>query len=127
MQNIENLRVSASPWPVMGEKAAACTALRRFRQPVPARVQLADGKPARIVIDRRGLHGGSVATCAGPWRTSGAWWTDEQGARGRGAEGADLRAPWDRDEWDVLLEDGATYRLFRERAGNRWFVDGVVD
>ena len=90
---------------------ALVTALRRFRHPVPARVCVADGRPARVTIDRRGLSGGGVAGCAGPWRISGDWWRDG----------------WDRDEWDVTLTDGATYRLFRARDTERWFVDGVVD
>jgi protein ImuB len=110
-----NSAVSASPPQCVVQKkdlgASVVTALRRFRVPIPARVQVDEGKPSRVVIDRRGLNGGRIATCAGPWRTSGAWW-----ARG-----------WDRDEWDVSLDDGATYRLFRDRSGDHWFVDGVVD
>jgi protein ImuB len=90
-------------------------ALRRFRHPVPARVHVADGKPARVTIDRRGMDGGGVTVCAGPWRTSGQWW------RKRESDG------WDRDEWDVTLSDGATYRLFRARDSEQWFVDGVLD
>ncbi len=90
-------------------------ALRRFRFPVPARVRMEDGKPARVTADRRGLSGGRVTTCAGPWRSSGAWWV-EDGA-----------SPWDRDEWDVTLHDDATYRVFRERDTGAWFVDGIVD
>ncbi len=90
-------------------------ALRRFRHPVPARVGVADGKPVRVTIDRRGFSGGGVAGSAGPWRSSGDWW------RTSGCGG------WDRDEWDVTLTDGATYRLFRARDTERWFVDGVVD
>jgi protein ImuB len=90
-------------------------ALRRFRHPVPARVRVADGKPSRVTIDRRGMDGGGVKVCAGPWRTSGDWW------RKRESDG------WDRDEWDVTLTDGATYRLFRARDTEQWFVDGVVD
>ena len=96
------------------------TALRRFRRPIAARVQVDAGKPSRVVIDRRGLSGGPVATSAGPWRTSGAWWEADPKESARPGD-------WDRDEWDVLLEDGATYRLFRERGGNHWFVDGIVD
>jgi nucleotidyltransferase/DNA polymerase involved in DNA repair len=126
--------------------AVPVTALRRFRRPVPARVQVEDGKPVRIVIDRRGLSGGAVANSAGPWRTSGSWWTSEASGSASAIErslcevtrksedarkGKDARMsgiPWDKDEWDVLLEDGATYRLFRERGGKgHWFVDGVVD
>lgn len=89
-------------------------ALRRFRFPVPARVRVDDGRPSRVVIDRRGFGGGSVGMCAGPWRTSGSWW---------------LLTPlsWDRDEWDVTLQDGVTYRLFRERAADAWFLEGIVD
>ena len=86
-------------------------ALRRFRIPVPARVRVEDGKPSRVSIDRRGMSGGRVDTCAGPWRTSGAWWMD----------------PWDRDEWDVTLSDGATYRIFRDRRSDAWSVEGIVD
>ena len=32
---------------------------------------------------------------------------------------------WDRDEWDVTLADGGTYRIFRERSVDRWFVEGM--
>jgi protein ImuB len=90
-------------------------ALRRFRHPVPARVRVADGKPAGVTIDRRGVNGGGVKVCAGPWRTSGHWWRKHE------------RDGWDRDEWDVTLTDGATYRLFRARDTEQWFVDGVLD
>ena len=34
---------------------------------------------------------------------------------------------WDRDEWDVTLSDRVTYRIFRERDSEKWFVEGVVD
>ena len=57
------------------------------------------------------MSGGRVETCAGPWRTSGAWWMD----------------PWNRDEWDVTLSDGATYRIFRDRRSDAWSVEGIVD
>jgi protein ImuB len=90
-------------------------ALRRFRFPVPARVRTDSGVPVRISIDRRGMNGGAVTTFAGPWRTSGAWWVEERSKS------------WDRDEWDVTVSDGATYRVFRERDTDAWFVEGVVD
>lgn len=111
------LRASVSPWFVGATAATSpAVALRRFRFPVPARVRVEAGKPARVTTDRRGLNGGRVDACAGPWRTSGAWW--QEAASG---------APWDRDEWDVALNDGATYRLFRERDTDAWFLDGIVD
>ena len=60
-----------------GENAVAFTqALRRCRQPVPARVAIDNGRPARVTTDRRGFVGGTVVRCAGPWRTSGEWWAD---------------------------------------------------
>lgn len=95
--------------------SSVALALRRFRHPVPARVRIADGKPSRVTIDRRGMDGGGVKVCAGPWRTSGQWWRKSE------SDG------WDRDEWDVTLTDGATYRLFRARDTEQWFVDGVLD
>jgi protein ImuB len=93
------------------------SALRRCRQLVPARVAVVDGRPVRVTTDRRGFTGGVVTRCAGPWRTSGEWWTS--GARGAGH--------WDRDEWDVSLGDGAVYRVCRDRDGDRWFIDAIVD
>jgi protein ImuB len=113
--DLSGLRVSASPPPVtVNDAAPPAIALRRFRFPIAARVRIEDDKPARVTTDRRGLAGGRVLTCAGPWRTSGAWWTD-------------VAARWDRDEWDVTLNDDATYRIFRERDTNHWFMEGIVD
>ena len=104
------------PIPVDAMNAAAppVIALRRFRFPVPARVRVEDGRPVRVTTDRPGVSGGRVQTGAGPWRTSGEWWSEAGDA-------------WNRDEWDVALSDGATYRVFRERDADRWFVEGIVD
>jgi hypothetical protein len=125
MTNVEDLRVSASPWPVgMTRDGNPVVALRRFRHPVPVRVQVEDGRPSNLMTMRRGLSGGSVESCAGPWRTSGGWWG--LGASSAGSRIADPE-PWDRDEWDVALTGGATYRLLRERNTNRWFLDGMFD
>jgi protein ImuB len=96
-------------------------ALRRFRTPVPARVLVKDGRPARVSMERRGLEGGMVTAAAGPWRTSGDWWRVHDPERSRGGDG------WNRDEWDVALSDGALYRVYRDRTADRWFVDGIVD
>jgi protein ImuB len=117
--SIANLGASL-PRCVVGVKAVAnpIVALRRFRIPIPARVRVEDGHPVRIWIDSRGFSGGRVTNAAGPWRTSGAWWESQK---------------WDRDEWDVALADGVTYRLFHERVPAarkvkaEWFVEGVVD
>ena len=91
-------------------------ALRRFRVPVAARVRVEHDVPVRVTTDRRGLTGGGVEACAGPWRTSGGWWAS-----------ADERGRWDREEWDLTVSDGVTYRVFHDRCGDAWFLDGVVD
>ena len=146
-----------SPSPVDAREAAAVpvVALRRFRVPVPARVRVDQHMPVHVTTDRvamrhdhsvpvtrsafadpvpamrsafadpvlatmsafadrGGLSGGDVQRCAGPWRTSGGWWTVATKA-------------WDRDEWDVTLTEGVTYRVFRDRSTDAWFIDGVVD
>jgi hypothetical protein len=59
------------------------SALRRCRRPVPARVSVADGRPALVTTDRRGFAGGRVLACAGPWRSSGQWWAGQVGGSGR--------------------------------------------
>ncbi len=81
-------------------------AFRYFHPPITATVHLERARPARIAAP--GIHGG-VMSASGPWRTSGEWWTC---------------GPWDRDEWDVALNDGALYRLYRE---SEWFIEGVYD
>ena len=126
------------------------SALRRFRHPVPIRVHVKQGKPSSVSIMERGLSGGTIDSCAGPWRTSGAWWDTRisnpesripsPGSRVPNPEsripnpesripnpGSRVPDPWDRDEWDVALADGPTYRLFRERHSDKWFLEGVVD
>ena len=94
------------------------SALRRCRQPVPARVAVDSGRPVRVTTDRRGFAGGAVLHAAGPWRTSGNWWAAQAGEAGAG---------WDRDEWDVALGDGGVYRVFRDRETDAWFIDAIVD
>ena len=122
-------------------------AMRRFRFPVPARVRVDRGAPVRVISDRRGWSGGHVETYAGPWRSSGGWWveaadvhrdkprshggtetsrTDFASATSGKPWPVEVKA-WERDEWDVTLSDGATYRIFRERDTDAWFIEGVVD
>ena len=100
--------------------------LRRFRVPVAVRVGVRKGRPARVMAPRG--SDGEVVHCAGPWRTSGQWWTEAPGlpaapplTRSGGA------SSWDRDEWDVSLTDGGVYRIFHDRRVDRWFLEGMVD
>ena len=87
------------------------TALRRYRQPVPARVTLQAGRPVRVTSDRSGFEGGGVRTCTGPWCTSGDWWP-------RG---------WNHAEWDVELTTGVAYRIFLDHDKGGWFIDALAD
>jgi protein ImuB len=84
-------------------------ALRRFRPPLEAQVEAPSGRPARIQA-----HGvrGSVRSLAGPWRSSGDWWTPDA---------------WARDDWDVALGNGALYRIYLDRLKGGWFVEGSYD
>ena len=72
------------------------------------------GVPVRVMPSARGMAGGAVINRAGPWRTSGAWWTFN-------------RAAWDRDEWELELADGALYRVTRDRRSGSWEIDGILD
>jgi protein ImuB len=101
------------------------SALRRCRQPVPARVIVEAGRPVRITTDRRGFVGGTVTLATGPWRTSGEWWKPP--AETGKTSALNQSTAWDRDEWDVALNDGALYRVFQDRATNSWFIDGIFD
>ncbi|HKC23507.1 MAG TPA: DNA polymerase Y family protein [Thermoanaerobaculia bacterium] len=55
---------------------------------------------------------GNVRVASGPWTLEEGWWSEE---------------PVARDYWDVELADGGLYRVFRDRATERWFLDGVYD
>jgi protein ImuB len=82
-------------------------AFRIYRPALVARVELASGQPNFVVAE--GIRG-RVIEMAGPWRTSGDWWTAD---------------PWSRDEWDVALSNGVLYRIYCEPRG--WFVGGSYD
>lgn len=121
----EELTVANQASPTCNSELATLnSAFRRFRFPIPTRVHVQEGRPVRIVTDRNGFTSGAVVQAAGPWRTSGEWWStpapDESAAFGR--EGG-----WDRDEWDVAMADGTIYRLVVERGVGQWFLEGIVD
>jgi protein ImuB len=82
---------------------------RRFRPPEPVEVLMdRDGPSAlrgRNLIAR-------VLVAAGPYRSSGAWWTEES---------------FSRDYWDVQASDGAVYRLHQDRNDGTWWADGYYD
>jgi protein ImuB len=97
----------ASLSPRLKNASVPSLALRIFRPRRTARVALTAGQPSFVMAD--GVRG-KVLELAGPWRTSGDWWTPD---------------PWHRDEWDIALSDGALYRIYCEPKG--WFVEGSYD
>lgn len=82
--------------------------LRRFRPPLPARVEFTAGRPTYVWTEQ--VHGEIVAqSCAYP--SNGDWWQPDRA--------------WQRTEWDIALADGGLYRLLLvERA---WFIEGEYD
>jgi hypothetical protein len=55
---------------------------------------------------------GKVRVASGPWELEERWWAEDR---------------TERDYWDVELEDGALYRIYRDRRSERWYADGVYD
>ena len=89
-----------------------CIALRMFRPTLPAKVEVQDETPIAVLFKRKNLP---VLAASGPWRTSGAWWSN---------------AIWARDEWDVALdahEGIGFYRIFFDLIQDQWFVEGMFD
>jgi len=72
-------------------------------------VECHTGRPGRV--DAEGFRGAVVAA-AGPWQTSGEWWSE---------------TAWAREEWDIALPDGVACRLTRDCATDAWTVDAVYD
>jgi protein ImuB len=81
-------------------------AFRYFNPPLRATINLLNSRPVRLSAP--GIQG-KVLNAAGPWRTSGDWWTS---------------TAWNRDEWDVALSNGALYRIYRD---SNWYVEGSYD
>ena len=127
----------------------AQVSFRVFRPSLPAKVELQEGRPARVSFNgRRGV----VVASSGPWRTSGDWWRED---------------PWAQDEWDVEVHFGMSstaaasttataasnsggrltrsdlfssrvapqpiqsqhclFRIYYNSRSERWFVRGVYD
>lgn len=101
---------------------ACLLGLRVFRPPLPARVDAPGGSPTRVIslagAEQRDCKyaqrqvRGKVVWAAGPWRTSGDWWTQDG---------------WARDEWDVLVESEALLLIYRDLRKGSWFIEGTYD
>lgn len=126
--NAFQLKPFVLPEPALAQQASqrcATAVLRIYRPPLPAKVELEEGKPRRIICDKVKRH---VLALGGPWRTKGDWWSE---------------TVWARDEWDVLIpalhpkrransddcspEETAVYRIYRDLRSSRWFIEGIYD
>lgn len=109
-------------------------AMRLIRPASQLTIDLSEGRPAYLTAEskqpnREHLEG-KVVWSAGPWRSSGDWWTANTAGEQPG--------PWDREEWDIALAitgDGANgeeknvalYRIYRDVATGQWFADASYD
>ncbi len=98
--------------PGCGENDAPRFGFRYFHPPLEARVEPRQGMPQQVWT--RSIQG-RILNSAGPWRSSGDWWRPRDDME---------KGAWNRDEFDLLLSDGALYRLVRE---NGWFIEGAYD
>jgi hypothetical protein len=67
-------------------------------------VTIREGEPSQI-------GSRAVVECAGPWRIELGWFAPDDAIA--------------RDEYDVLLEDGELYRIYRQ--GTHWYLRGAYD
>jgi protein ImuB len=89
---------------------AGTLALRALRPPLPAQVRQSRQCPVWI---RSAIANGRVVHCAGPWRTTGGWWSSEE------------RFAF--DQFDVQSEDGVVVRLRFDHVRREWQIDAVYD
>lgn len=114
-------------------------ALRIMRPARPLQVCLSAGCPDILTAEKQFEQvniQGKVLWSAGPWRSSGDWWTENMK---QDAATREISGPWDREEWDIALatknidqenKDGveiALYRIYRDVKTGNWFVDAAYD
>ena len=93
-----------------GQAHGPVLAVRALRPPLPAEVHLRAGRPAWL---RSAVASGEVLHCAGPWRSSGGWWSEEQ------------RFAF--DAFDVATSDGLLVRLRYDHRHRSWAIDALYD
>jgi protein ImuB len=135
----EERHVTTAPTAWDSQESLPIIALRMFRPARRLRVKVNDGCPSILAAltndnnnDDTGLQG-KVLWSAGPWRSSGDWWTEQ--TRGESVQKEAAQA-WGREEWDVALSNGngngngssiALYRIYRDVGNGQWFADASYD
>ena len=97
------------------EKMSAVIALRLFRPPLRAIVNVREGKPVRLKCLHHKEITGEIVWTAGPWRSSGDW-SEQEG--------------WSREEWDIAIpaeNEVILYRLVEDKLSRNWWLEGTYD
>jgi protein ImuB len=116
--------------PEMREKRAGrgkqtTAVMRIYRPPLPATLELREGKPTFLSCE--GIRR-QILAFAGPWKRKGDWWSE---------------TAWAREEWDIEIRtlrpkvrvelsgngenETALYRVYKDLRAKRWFVEGIYD
>ncbi|MBW2699366.1 MAG: hypothetical protein JRF33_00995 [Deltaproteobacteria bacterium] len=103
-------RYTSSPPAFSPPSVDPSVSLRALRPPRPVQVRIDDRARRPLQLRGDGLHG-RVRRAVGPFRLDAAWWT---------------ATPLKRDYYDVELEGGGLFRLYREGGTGAWFVDGIL-
>ena len=85
-------------------------AIRALRPPLDASVRVCQGLPEHV---RSAIANGRVLQVAGPWRTTGGWWSRED--------------HFAFDSYDVQTADGTVSRLRFDHLRKHWQIDAVYD
>jgi protein ImuB len=82
--------------------------LRRFRPPVPARIEFTAGRATYLWTEHLS---GEITEQSAEYPGSGDWWQQDRA--------------WARTEWDITLAGGGLYRLLL--VGESYFLEGEYD
>jgi protein ImuB len=124
-------QVSPREGPTLSEERGGSYALRVFRPALPLMVRTSEGRPIFICArhhENQSSMQGVVLWSAGPWRCSGEWWAERSTEAGNG-QGT---GPWDREEWDIALQNDADsavglYRIYHDVGSGQWFAYASYD
>jgi protein ImuB len=100
------LRAAAQAAPARSQLA-----VRALRPPVRAEVRLCvDRHPTSL---RSAVANGRILHAAGPWRTTGRWWSEDE--------------RFALDHYDVQVSDGTILRLCFDWVSRDWQIDAIYD
>jgi protein ImuB len=99
-----------TPAPGTATNNVAQLVIRAIQPATEIEVLCARGMPQFV---RGASLGGRVMARAGRWRHDGEWWHEAAG--------------FVRDYYELALDEGGVYRVFRDLNSGRWYLDGVYD